>query len=175
MTSIPAEALLRRASEGDREAFEGLLEPHRQAVATFLRRLLGDSDAEDAVQTTFLQAWKAISTFEGGRPLRPWLITIALNEARKLRRTTTWLIPTDNLPPVVAPLSPDTTDRAGTCARILAILAGLPDEQRATLLLRFQEGFTPAEIAQVEGVSVNAIRLRLSRAIRSLRLMVKET
>jgi RNA polymerase sigma factor (sigma-70 family) len=161
-----------RAVAGDQAAFDGLAREHYPSVLGFLRRMIGD-DAEDATQRTFLGAWRAIATFDPSRPLKPWLLAIAVNEARKMRREPH----VDQGLGAVAiddPLPPAVVERQEAGRRAAALVAELPSEQRSAMLLRFQQGLTPAQIAEVEGVSVNAIRIRITRAVQRLRERMRD-
>jgi len=79
--------LLRYRDEGDREAFDTLVHRYERELYSYLRRYLGDATlAEDAFQMTFLQLHLKCDRFEEGRRLRPWLYTIATNQAIDAQR-----------------------------------------------------------------------------------------
>src|SRR5437762_5849369 len=80
--------LLPRAREGDGEAFQELVQPHRRELQVHCYRMLGSmADAEDAVQETMLAAWQGIGGFTEERAsLRTWLYTIATNRCLNARR-----------------------------------------------------------------------------------------
>ncbi|HUY93066.1 MAG TPA: sigma-70 family RNA polymerase sigma factor [Pirellulales bacterium] len=82
------EELLRRYCErGDRQAFTVLVHRYERELYSYLRRYLGDSAmAEDAFQATFLQLHLKCDQFEEGRKVRPWLYTIATNQAIDAQR-----------------------------------------------------------------------------------------
>lgn len=84
------EELLRAYSEGgDREAFAELVRRYERELYNYLRRYLGDAAlADDAFQATFLQVHLKCRSFEAGRTVRPWLYTIATNQAIDAQRRT---------------------------------------------------------------------------------------
>ena len=65
---------------GDQSAFTALAERHRRELLVHCYRMLGSfHDAEDALQDTFLRAWRYRESLEDGAPLRPWLYRVATN------------------------------------------------------------------------------------------------
>jgi RNA polymerase sigma-70 factor (ECF subfamily) len=76
------EELLAHFQGGQREAFNLLVRRYERELFGYLRRYLGDAElAEDVFQNTFLQLYTKIGTYEAGRPVRPWLYTIATHQA----------------------------------------------------------------------------------------------
>ena len=137
------------AFAGDESAFADLAQRHRRELHVHCYRMLASfDDAEDAVQETFLRAWRSRDTFEGGSLFRAWLYRIATNVCldvirRKSRRPTTsmhsfaeipWMQPyPDELLDEVAPS--DTPDAVvverETIERRPGRLHVLPPRQRA--------------------------------------------
>src|SRR5277367_1683793 len=73
--------------QGDRQAFSQLVHRYERELFSYLRRYLGDAEmAEDTFQTTFLQVHLKCDQFEEGRKFRPWLYTIATNQAIDAQR-----------------------------------------------------------------------------------------
>src|SRR5262249_1692268 len=76
------EELLTHFCEGQKEAFGILVRRYERELFGYLRRYLGDSSlAEDVFQNTFVQLFVKSNQYEAGRPVRPWLYTIATNQA----------------------------------------------------------------------------------------------
>ena len=84
------EELIRRYRDaGDRDAFARLVQRYERELYSYLRRYLNDAElAEDAFQNTFLQVHLKCDSFDDGRRFRPWLYTVATNQAIDARRRT---------------------------------------------------------------------------------------
>ena len=84
--------LIQRAIQGDKVAFELLIDLHRPSLlAMAVRQLRNTDDANDVVQETIVKAYRAIGSFDPHRPLRPWLCRICANccvDSIRLRRRT---------------------------------------------------------------------------------------
>jgi RNA polymerase sigma factor (sigma-70 family) len=154
------------------DAFERL---YREHVPTVYRYALGvlrnPADAEDVAQSTFTNAYRAISRGEWPDKPENWLITIAHNECRqRFRRQGRRAIevPFDD---EVAERShfDEPAETAQEMEGVLNALAELPFNQRAALVLREVSGRSAAEIAEFLGTSVNAVDMLLFRARRTLR------
>lgn len=80
--------LINQARGGDAVAWEGLMRLHQEVVFRLAYLRLGDPDeAEDVAQETFIRAYKSLRRFDTGRPMRPWLLQIALNLVRNRHRS----------------------------------------------------------------------------------------
>jgi RNA polymerase sigma-70 factor (ECF subfamily) len=147
---------------------------HRAELTAHCRSMLGSSeDAEDAVQETFLRAWRASERFEGRAPLRAWLHRIATNVCLDaLGSRTRRPIPVEEVPePVDAggePDEPDPSDRALGRDRLrlalLAAISHLPPRQRAVLLLRDVLSWRASEVAELLGTTPAGVNSALQRA-----------
>ena len=163
--------------------FSARAERHRRELHVHCYRMLASFDeAEDAVQETFLRAWKARATFAGGTLFRAWLYRIATNVCldlirRRSRRLTTmntfvevpWLQPyPDRLLDEVAPSEdePDAivVERETISLAFLAAMQLLPPRQRAALIARDVLGWPAIETAEVLETSVPAANSALQRA-----------
>lgn len=173
-------------SEVDEAAFTGLAEKHRRELHVHCYRMLGSfEDAEDAVQETFLRAWRARETFEGRATFRAWLYRIATNACLDLlakRRPAAavggevlWLQPypdalLDELPAVGAE-EPEALAVARETIELAYVVAvqHLAPRPRAVLILRDVLGWPAKDVAELLGDSVNSVNSALQRARAGMR------
>jgi RNA polymerase sigma-70 factor (TIGR02960 family) len=175
------------------------LEQYRVELTAYCYRMLGSVDAEDAVQETFIRAWRSFERFEGRSSLRSWLYRIAttrcLNALRDKRRRPravepmaeppeptrlsepTWLEPyPDALLDTVADAAPGPEARyelrEAVSLAFVGALQHLPPRQRAVLVLRDALGFRAAEVAAMLDTSEAAVKGALQRARAALETRV---
>jgi RNA polymerase sigma-70 factor (ECF subfamily) len=139
---------------------ERLYREHRAGLVRLVERELHDHhDAEDVVQTAFLDAQRAVERGTTPRNPRAWLATIALNAGRRLRRRRL----NEEL------LEEHAVQEASVMPEIRAALASLPSEQRAAVVYRDVLGLSYDETAERMGKSVNAVTMLLHRGRGRLR------
>ena len=73
--------LVERAQQGADEAFGQLVQRYQDRIYRLVRRIVGDAEAEDALQETFLSAWRALPRFKGDAAFSTWIYRIATNAA----------------------------------------------------------------------------------------------
>jgi len=168
---------------GAPDAFGALFDRHAPAVFRLcLRRLARQSDAEDAMSATFLQAWMLrdrAHLVDGS--LRPWLLAIAVNVTRNAarserRRRAAWQRYAALAPPTavtVDQLVEESVAFAGDAALIFAGVKDLPERERVVVELCLLEGMSTAQVAEVLGVAEGTVRSRLSRARARLRALLR--
>lgn len=175
--TIPDRDLIARIGEGDRRAFELLIERHGAAVLRLATALSDPATAEDAMQQTFLNVYQNAASFRGDASVRTWLLTIARNTAFRLhgktRREELVKEPLMQLglhagwgsddPEAIAIAA----ERKGALRKALSLLSA---EDREVLVLRDLEGLRGSEAAEVLGIGERALKSRLHRA--RLRLAV---
>lgn len=155
----------------------GMSEPHHEVVAfgDIYRRYAGDvfrfaywacghrADAEDIVAETFARAFAGRDKLRASS-VKGYLLTIARNLAHERRRRQR---PEDELEPTLADPGPDperNAQLAHETRRTLAALSALPETDRDALLLACHEGLALREVAELLGVSLAAIKVRIHRA-----------
>ena len=155
-----------RAERLGRAAFDEIVLRYQAPLARFLYGIVHDPEqAADLCQETFLSAFRAAPKLTGELNLDAWLYTIALNHARgylRRQRILRWVPFVNLLHDRPAP-GADLQTRAAQRDELREILRQLSTEQRACLLLH-ADGFRYAEIAQVLGCSVGAVKARVFRA-----------
>jgi RNA polymerase sigma-70 factor (ECF subfamily) len=153
-----------------------LMQEYGAAVHRYCRQLVDDADlADEAHQTTFVQAYEGLGRFAGRSSLRTWLFGIAHHRCLDLlkisRRRQKRFLLMDELPDRPAPAE-TVEDRLAGRVRISALgqcLRQLAPRVRAAVLLRFQQGLTYEEMARLEGDRPATLQARVVRALPVLR------
>jgi RNA polymerase sigma-70 factor (ECF subfamily) len=162
------------AARAERAAFATLYRRYLDRVYGYCFYQLGDHhDAEDATERTFMAALRGLDGFEDrGSTFRAWLFRIARNtvanahRSRRRRRT-------EPLPDSFERAAPN-ADPAGLVAlahelhAVRHAIAEMPDDRRQVIVLRFVDGLSTAEVAEVLDRSPGAVRVLLHRALRDL-------
>lgn len=167
-------AAVRLAVTGDEAAFTSIVQAHHHDMTKVTYLICGDLDvAEEAVQAAWPIVWRKLGTLREPGRLRPWLVSIAANEARQLlrrsrRRSVVELAMADSMESRVDPAAGiDDLDLANALARLH------PDD-RALLALRYVAGFDSTELARATGRSASGTRARLGRLLERLRLELRD-
>jgi RNA polymerase sigma-70 factor (ECF subfamily) len=176
--------LLERARNGDREALEALLAHHQARIYRFGLKMCRDpEDAQDVLQDTLLAMARGVHDFRGASSVSTWLYTIARRFCIKRRRRSKFA-PGGNrsLDSDVDLEAVRFADPAKGPDELLAgqavemaleqAIGALEPMYREVLLLRDVEGLTAPEVAEVLGVTVQAVKSRLHRARLSVRAHV---
>jgi len=169
--------LVRLAQEGDVDAFAEIVRRYERRLRIVLLRILDDArDVEEAVQDSFVQAWRNLDRFRAEAALFTWLYRIGVNAAlartRRREHPTTDLdsLPSEGAAQVPRDVLPETAAEAHDLrARILAALAELPFEHREAVVLRDLAGLSNEEVAGALGVSIAAAKSRIHRGRLELR------
>ena len=169
--------LAQRAVQGDREAFGGLVQCHQAGVYNVAYRMLGEcKEAEDAVQETFLRAYRAIHTLDPQRPPGPWLKKIAVNVCLNWleRRGTLTLVDETSLSGLDPGPESQILQREQNRQIRLALLS-LPPRYRAAIELRHFQELSYAEMAETLNRPLSDIKSDLFRARKLLAEKLQRT
>jgi len=153
-------------------------------ITRYLRRLVGDAEAEDVAQETFVKVSRSLKSFRGESQLSTWIYRIATNTAmdhlrkpsskRSARQTSGAEEDEEYYEDTVvdsAPLHDTLLIRKDMNDCIRGLVNDLPENYRAVLVLSDLEGFTNAETGDVLGLSLDTVKIRLHRA----RLQLKKS
>ena len=157
----PDGPLVARAQQGDRWAFEQLVERHQHRLYTLAARLLGSpNEAADAVQEAFIRAWLGLPSFRRGARFSTWLHRICVNavhdQRTKARRTET--------SPEIDPADPqDSFAREELSRDLQQALNELDEDYRTAVVLYDVLGCSYAEIAGLTGVAEGTVKSRIFR------------
>ncbi len=159
--------------------FDMVFKEHRHKILQYVRRLAGEADAEDIVQEVFEKAGLGLERFKGESKLSTWLYRIATNTALDRMRSPSHKHLTEEL-------KPETEDNKGVqesgkaqidqslirkemsdCVR--EYIDRLSPEYKAVIILSELEDFKNKEIADILGISLDSVKIRLHRASASLK------
>lgn len=158
-------ALARKLALKDEEAARLVWDLHREGMYRFAYALLGDSDeAADAAQGALLRAMDQAGRYDGRAPLRNWLLTFALRESQRIRRSRRW---TRLLPDRADPRTPYASIDAAEALR--QGLAGLSPPLRIAFVLVSVEEMTHAEAAAFLQIPEGTVKSRVHAARAALR------
>ena len=169
--------LVRRTLSGDPLAFTTLADRHTPACLRFASRMLGSrEDAEDVTQDTLVRAYRALPVFDPRTEFRTWLFAILVNRCRTAlsvrARRSRWMQTDDE----AVSRSAVQSDAAMTELRVelSRALTVLPADQREAFLLKHVEQLEYTEIAEMTGVQVSALKMRVQRACTRLKQELRE-
>ncbi len=180
MTAPDDQELVARARKGDADAFEELVRLNTPQLYRLLTRMLGSaSAAEDVVQECFIRAWRALPNFRGEARFSTWLYRIAINEGNRFmaRESRRELHPFDDVLRDVPDVGAQTAElaEAGELREQLeGLLAELPANYRAAVVLRDVEGFSNEEAAELLELDIRNFKSRLHRGRMALRGRLEE-
>jgi RNA polymerase sigma-70 factor, ECF subfamily len=183
------QVLLAALKAGEEWAFETLVRVYGSRLLAVARRFTrNDHDAQDVVQSAYLSAFGALAAFEGASQLSTWLHRIVVNTSlmkiRSRRRK-----PEESIEPLLPVFQADghhveqfsdwatpadqLLEQAETRAIVRQCIDELPENYRAVLMLRDIEELSTQEAADVLGLTVTAVKVRLHRARQALSTLLR--
>lgn len=169
--------LVRRAKNGDKEAFESLVRRHQSRVFAVAGGILRKrEDVEDIAQQVFLKAYFSLKRFDQRAAFSTWVYKITVNECWDLlrkRKVRPLVLEVDlseeqarqyQAAEEVADGRPDASERLAARERVEQLLECLEERDRSMLVLKEVQGFSVEEIAEVLELNANTVKVRLFRA-----------
>lgn len=168
---LDPDTVVARAQDGDLDAFEQLVDLFQVKLFRLAYRMLNDrGEAEDTVQETMIIAWRRLPSLATPAAFNGWIYQIATRQCLSILRTrvrrNTDVADADTF---VERSSPDdgpdrTAEKSAALHRLNAVLATLPDEQRACWVLKELHDLSYQEIANILQIPVSTVRGRIARA-----------
>jgi RNA polymerase sigma factor (sigma-70 family) len=158
--------------EGNSDAFGEIVMRYEAPLYRYLCRLTGDAElARDLTQKTFLDAYKGILATGTDLSLKAWLYRIATNNALQIRRRNKVLsfIPFSKIGDAVMGKFQASFGSVDEKLAVEEALLKIPLDQRTPMVLHFVEGFRYREIAELVGISEDAVRKRVARGTKMFR------
>jgi RNA polymerase sigma-70 factor (ECF subfamily) len=179
MTDADDRDLVARVRRGDTEAFGELVSRHERAMlATARAYFASEADAEDAVQTALVKAFRSLGQLEDGAKFAGWLMRITVNTCLDTLRTRTDKQSLADFATSVQvfprlgqqdPTPATLASRSERLERLRAAIGRLPEEQRVVLMLHYAEDMTYEQMAEYLQVPASTVQGRLHRAKQALR------
>jgi RNA polymerase sigma-70 factor (ECF subfamily) len=170
--------LLRRVLSGETRIYAQLVDRYRERLGRYALRMLGNrEDAEDALQETFIRAYRSLARCEGANGFGPWVYGILVNRCRThaaKRARIQGVMVRDDVALATASVAPSESRDALRDA-IQKALEQLPAEQREAFLLKHVEDLSYEMMETVTGVRPATLRMRVFRARDELRKLLAET
>jgi RNA polymerase sigma-70 factor (ECF subfamily) len=169
-TAGEASALIASAAAGDAAAFASIVVAHHEDMRRVCMVVAGDDGiAEDAVAAAWSIAWRKLGSLRDPARLRPWLVSVAVNEARQMlrarKRRSVIEVSVIRVDEPSGGLDPGSTINS---IDLRNALARLDPNDRALLAMRYLAGFDATELAYATGRSPSGTRARLARLLQRL-------
>lgn len=188
MTSVDEKALVRRAREGDLEAYNQLVRCYQERIyATIYHMTANHEDANDLTQESFIKAFQALKSFKGGSSFYTWLYRIAINKTinfLKRRKDRIHLslndldLNAEHDPDLIALISDKTPWREVNLnelqEKLNAALLKLSEPHRLVVVLHDVQGLSHDEIAKIMNCNIGTVRSRLFYARQQLQAWLSD-
>lgn len=171
MSFTDTDLIARVLSHEDGNAFGELVRRYQSPVRAFLTRMTrGDSHlADDLAQETFLKAWKKISSYRGGARFSTWLFGIAINEFRSAARSRKEFIAHDFSEEASEAEMAATDSHTRLRLDLTEALKRISSEERAAILLCYQNGLSHEEAAEVLACPLGTVKTNILRGKEKLK------
>ena len=157
-------AIIERARQGDKNAFQQLYEMHSGRVYTLCLRLTGDRGiAEDATQEVFIQLWRKLDSYQAQSKFSTWLHSVTANvTVSYLRKQRSWLQRMFNLED--SGVEQRAGEQSSDSVDLETLVMKLPERARMVFVLHAIEGYRHEDIAQMLDMAVGSSKAQFHRA-----------
>ncbi len=175
--------IIKRICQGHRHEYALLVDRYKTPLLNLAYRMTGNyDDAEDLAQETFVRAYEKLSHFDRNRSFFTWLYTIGLNLIRNHLKKAGRTVAADPLIPAHGEQQGDAEFKdpersvmnGQDMDRLHMALLQLSEDLREVLILRFQQGLSFSDIAEVAGISQSAAKMRVYRGLERLRELMED-
>ena len=170
--------IIARVLRGDRQAYAMLVDAYKSPIYNLAYYMTGSSDdADDLTQETFIRAYQYLWRYDMHRKFFTWLYTLALNLIRShLRKKNKYNKSSEEVSALLlADKNPSPETELIENQEISVYLLRLEYESRALLIMKFHQGLTFEEIAQITGKSLSAVKMSIYRGLEKLKELLKES
>jgi RNA polymerase sigma-70 factor (ECF subfamily) len=168
-------ALVARTLAGDLDAYAALMSRYRDAFGRYAVHMLGNAeDAQEAMQDSFVRAYRALGSCREPDRFGAWLFRIVVNRCRTVGRRLQRRHRFDGDLPDEIPSRGERPDAFEWRDEIARALARLRPHYREAFLLRYVEELDYGEMARMTGVKEPALRMRVKRASDQLRDLLRD-
>lgn len=162
------ERLMEAVATGNERAFAELYRRYARRLQGFFSvRTADGAAAADFMQELFMRLWTARASYRTGRPVAPWLFTLAYNLLRNDLRhravEAAWAEEAQHEAEPAEETAPVGLDDAELDRAVARAVAGLPEAERTLFALRYEEGFALADVARIMGLPLGTVKSRLHR------------
>jgi RNA polymerase sigma-70 factor (ECF subfamily) len=168
--------IVARVLKGDRQSYALLVDEYKSPIYNLAYRMTGNlEDADDLTQETFIRAYQYLWRYDTSKKFFTWLYTLALNLIRNHFKKNKYNKSSEELSAnLLADKNPSPETELIETQEISVYLLRLEDESRALLIMKFHQGLTFEEIAQITGKSISAVKMRIYRGLEKLKELLKE-
>ncbi len=167
--------LVSECLNGDRKAFEAVVDKYQKPLFNAAFRILGSAaDAEEVTQIAFIKAFEGLRSFNRGSKFFSWLYRIAVNESLNFRQARRRHEPVDEQTPSKHDMPDTVYGHQELQATIEEALGRMKDEYRVVIVLRHFQDCSYDEMSEILGIPANRVKSRLFSARQQLRELLPE-
>lgn len=176
MDRITEADIIARVLKGDQQAYALLVEEYKSPIYNLAYRMTGNpEDADDLTQEIFIRAYLYLWRYDQRKKFFTWLYIIALNLIKNHLRKKKHYKPSEEINTnLLTNNNPSPEAKLMETQEISLCLLQLDDELRALLIMKYQQGLSFEEIAEITGKTSSALKMRIYRGLEKLKALMQE-